>query len=78
MTKTVVFSVFGGPDVLQIVDIPTPAPGPGEVRVEVKAAGVQPFDAHYRAGISATSSRPRFLRLSATSSPASSIRSAPA
>jgi len=51
VTKTVVFSVFGGPDVLQIVDVPTPAPGRGEVRVEVKAAGVQPFDAHYRAGV---------------------------
>lgn len=51
MTKAVVFPAFGGPDVLQVVDVATPAPGPGEVRVEVKAAGVQPFDAHYRAGV---------------------------
>lgn len=62
MTKTVVFPVFGGPDVLQIIDVPTPAPGPGEVRVEVKAAGVQPFDAHYRAGVFSHFSRPRSPR----------------
>ena len=31
---------FGGPEVLELVDLPTPAPGPGQVLVQVAAAGV--------------------------------------
>ncbi len=30
----------GGPDSLKLVEAPTPAPGPGQIRVAVKAAGV--------------------------------------
>jgi len=30
----------GGPDSLKLIDLPTPAPGPGQIRVAVKAAGV--------------------------------------
>ncbi len=36
---------FGGPEVLQVVHIPTPdRPGPGELLVEVEAAGTGPWD----------------------------------
>ncbi|UDM19643.1 NADP-dependent oxidoreductase [Clavibacter michiganensis] len=34
----------GGPEVLAVVDVPTPRPGAGEVVVRVRAAGVNPID----------------------------------
>ena len=37
-------AAYGGPEVLSVVDEPTPEPGPAEVRVEVRAAGVNPVD----------------------------------
>jgi NADPH:quinone reductase-like Zn-dependent oxidoreductase len=39
---------FGGPDVITIDDVPTPAPGESEVLVRVAAAGVGPWDALIR------------------------------
>ncbi|MET8999944.1 NADP-dependent oxidoreductase [Amycolatopsis sp. NPDC004169] len=48
--KAVAFTEFGGPEVLRVLELPEPHAGPGEVRVRVKAAGVQPFDAAVRAG----------------------------
>lgn len=41
---------FGGPDVLRIVERPVPEPLPTEVRVRVRAAGVNPVDLGTRAG----------------------------
>ena len=38
------FSRFGGPEVLEIVDLPDPHPGTGEIRVKVRAAGVNASD----------------------------------
>jgi NADPH:quinone reductase-like Zn-dependent oxidoreductase len=38
------FSSYGGPEVLAVVDVPDPEPGPGEVRLAVRAAGVNPAD----------------------------------
>ncbi|SDF47415.1 NADPH2:quinone reductase [Blastococcus aurantiacus] len=34
----------GGPDVLELLDLPAPDPGPGEVRVRVAFSGVNPTD----------------------------------
>ncbi len=34
----------GGPDVLDLLDVPVPDPGPGEVRVRVAFSGVNPTD----------------------------------
>ncbi|MDT0276461.1 NADPH:quinone reductase [Blastococcus goldschmidtiae] len=34
----------GGPDVLELLDVPVPDPGPGEVRVRVAYSGVNPTD----------------------------------
>jgi len=50
VSKAVVFSRYGGPDVLHVVDVPPAQPAPGQVRVSVKAAGVQPFDSLFRRG----------------------------
>lgn len=50
MSATVVFDDYGGPEVLHVVDAPVPEPGPGQVRVAVRAAGVQPADALLRSG----------------------------
>lgn len=44
MSRTVQFAEYGGPDVLGLVEAPPPQPGPGQVRVAVRAAGVNPID----------------------------------
>ena len=41
---------FGGPEALQVVDVPDEPLGPGSVRVRVAAATVNPTDTHARAG----------------------------
>ncbi|HEY2983576.1 MAG TPA: NADP-dependent oxidoreductase [Jatrophihabitantaceae bacterium] len=41
---------FGGPDALELVDVPTPEPGPGQIRIKVAAAAVNPVDAETRDG----------------------------
>ena len=38
--RAVTFSRFGGPEVLEVPDLPVPQPGPGEVRIRVAAATV--------------------------------------
>src|SRR5690349_10175574 len=49
--KAARFSRFGGPEVLEIVDLPDPHPGPGQVRIAVRAAGVNPSDWKKRQGL---------------------------
>jgi NADPH:quinone reductase-like Zn-dependent oxidoreductase len=41
---------WGGPDVLEVVEVPRPDAGPGEVLVRVAAAGVNPADWKIRSG----------------------------
>jgi NADPH2:quinone reductase len=41
---------FGGPEVLQYLEIPTPKAGPGQVLVRVHGAGVNPYDTYMRNG----------------------------
>ncbi len=41
---------YGHPDVLQLDEIATPEPGPGEVRVMLKAIGVNYIDTYHRSG----------------------------
>jgi NADPH:quinone reductase-like Zn-dependent oxidoreductase len=48
--RAVQFSEFGSAEQLQIVEAPMPEPGPGQVRVAVKAAGVNPLDWKIRRG----------------------------
>lgn len=35
---------FGGPDALDVVEVPRPSAGPGQIRVRVTAAGLNPMD----------------------------------
>ena len=51
MVKAVCFNQFGGPEVLEIVDLPDPHPGPGQVRIAVRAAGINPSDRKKRQGL---------------------------
>ncbi|MET7680415.1 NADP-dependent oxidoreductase [Streptomyces sp. NPDC005423] len=44
MSRAVVFDTFGGPEVLEVREVPEPHAGPGEVRVRVAAAGLNPMD----------------------------------
>ncbi|WP_086804451.1 NADP-dependent oxidoreductase [Streptomyces caniscabiei] len=48
--KAAAFHAFGGPEVLELMEVPTPEAGPGEVRVRVKAVGSQPTDCAVRGG----------------------------
>jgi NADPH:quinone reductase-like Zn-dependent oxidoreductase len=48
--KAVRFHEYGGIDVLRVEEVERPAPGPGQALVEVRAAGIQPGEAHIRAG----------------------------
>jgi NADPH:quinone reductase-like Zn-dependent oxidoreductase len=44
MSSAVVYETFGGPEVLQLLEVPEPHASPGEVRVRVTAAGLNPMD----------------------------------
>ncbi|MEU8418029.1 NADP-dependent oxidoreductase [Amycolatopsis japonica] len=48
--KQVIFTEFGGPEVLHLVDAEEPHAGPGQVRIAVRAAGVNPVDWRIREG----------------------------
>ncbi|MFN8075244.1 MAG: NADP-dependent oxidoreductase [Kineosporiaceae bacterium] len=50
MTIAVVAQGYGGPEQLALVEVDDVEPGPGQVRVEVRAAGVNPFDAKRYSG----------------------------
>src|SRR5258706_14919735 len=41
---------FGGPEVLQLDEVPAPLAGPGQILVRVHAAGVNPVDTYIRSG----------------------------
>ena len=44
MSRAVIYETFGGPEVLELREVPEPHAGPGEVRVRVAAAGLNPMD----------------------------------
>ncbi|MEE2037049.1 NADP-dependent oxidoreductase [Nocardiopsis sp. CT-R113] len=48
--RAVSFSAYGDPSVLTVVESEVPEPGPGQVRVAVRAAGVNPIDVKVRSG----------------------------
>lgn len=49
--RAVGFLEFGGPEVLQVVEMPVTDPGPGEVSIRVAAAAVNPTDTVLRTGV---------------------------
>lgn len=50
MAKQVQFDRTGGPEVLRIVEVEVPAPAAGEVRIAVKAIGLNRAESMYRSG----------------------------
>ncbi|GLW09526.1 oxidoreductase [Microtetraspora sp. NBRC 13810] len=48
--KAAAIHEYGGPDVLKPVEVPTPQAGDGQIRVRIRAAGVQPIDCAVRGG----------------------------
>ena len=48
--KTVQWNEYGGPEVLHVVDVDEPHAGPGQVRIKVRASGVNPSDWKRREG----------------------------
>ncbi|MBB5781536.1 NADP-dependent oxidoreductase [Nonomuraea jabiensis] len=49
--KAVRFTRYGGPEVLELVDIDTPHAGPGQIRIAVRAAGVNGLEWKVRQGL---------------------------
>ena len=48
MSRSIQISRAGGPEVLEFVEKPIPAPGPNEVRMQVKAIGINRAEAMWR------------------------------
>ncbi|MDS1112548.1 NADP-dependent oxidoreductase [Gordonia westfalica] len=48
--RAITYSRFGGPDVLQVTDLPTPKVGPDSVLIRVRASSVNPVDWKVREG----------------------------
>src|SRR5450759_3151569 len=49
--KSIQVNVPGGPENLQLVDIPTPRPGRGQALVRIAASGVNFIDIYFRTGL---------------------------
>lgn len=49
--RRMVIRKYGGPEVLQLEEVPDPAPGPGELRIRVRASGVNFADVMARVGL---------------------------
>src|SRR6266581_7883227 len=48
--KAIQFAQYGGPEVLQVYDVPDPIPGPEDILVQVKATTVNHLDLFQRDG----------------------------
>ncbi|MFC9834174.1 NADP-dependent oxidoreductase [Rhodococcus sp. NPDC127530] len=49
--RTAIVRTPGGPDSIEIIDVPVVEPGPGQVRVEIAGAAVNPVDLALAAGV---------------------------
>jgi NADPH:quinone reductase-like Zn-dependent oxidoreductase len=49
--RAIQYRRFGGPEVLELVEMPDPHPGSGQVRIAVRAVGVNPIDWKMRSGM---------------------------
>lgn len=50
MAHAIVYTEFGGPEVLHTIDIPDQTPRDGQLSIRVEAAGVNPIDSKLRSG----------------------------
>ena len=48
MSRTIKFAKAGGPEVLEFLETDVPAPGPSEVRITVKAIGINHAESMWR------------------------------
>jgi len=48
--KAICVEEFGGPEVLQLVEVETPSVGPNQVLIQVRAIGVNPVETYIRSG----------------------------
>jgi NADPH:quinone reductase-like Zn-dependent oxidoreductase len=48
MSRTIKFAKAGGPEVLEFLETEVPAPGPSEVRIKVKAIGINRAESMWR------------------------------
>lgn len=55
--KASTYTQYGGPENVQLTEIPKPVPGKNQVLLRVKAASVNPYDWHFLRG------KPTFMRL---------------
>ncbi|WP_042370312.1 NADP-dependent oxidoreductase [Streptacidiphilus neutrinimicus] len=60
MSKAIVFTEYGTPDVLRLTEVTPPEPGPGQVRIRVRAASVNPLDMKIRSGRMAAAAPAQF------------------
>jgi NADPH2:quinone reductase len=51
MAQTIQIAAFGGPENLQLVDLPVGEPGPGEIRIRHHAVGLNFIDVYQRTGL---------------------------
>ena len=58
--KAIIIHKYGGPDVMKLEDVPTPAPTDRQVLVRVKAVGVNPVDTYLRSGNYANAPKPPY------------------
>ncbi|HUA92259.1 MAG TPA: quinone oxidoreductase [Terracidiphilus sp.] len=49
--KAIQIQETGGPEVLELVDLPIPQPGPGQVLMRVEATGVNYIEVYFRKGV---------------------------
>lgn len=48
--RRIIVTAFGGPETLKLVEVPMPEPGPSDIRIKVKAAGINFADIQQRLG----------------------------
>ena len=51
MPRAIQIAAFGGPEVMQLVDLPVGEPGPGQIRIRHHACGLNFIDVYQRTGL---------------------------
>ena len=51
MPRAIQISAFGGPEQMQLVDLPVGEPGPGQIRIRHHACGLNFIDVYQRTGL---------------------------
>lgn len=58
--RALVVTRYGGPEAMEMRDVPAPEPGPRDLRIRVQAAGLNPVDYKFRQGVLKLIQRPSF------------------